>query len=125
MRYEMCTDENIIKLIMKIDEYYYLPAGWDNETNKKTCEECLDKAEFFINEYLFNEDILLPEESIGTGEEVALFWKYDGFYMIIHFYPDKCKVYKDRGGSTINWSANYSKYNMEMVAMILPTLEVR
>lgn len=77
-------NKEILALYVEIDEYYNLPAGWDNETDEATNPKCLDFAKQFIS--LLNSNCIVPEFSAGSGEEVALYWDNGKFYLIIHFF---------------------------------------
>lgn len=110
------TKENKIELISKIKEYYDLPAGWDNETDKPTCRECLDRCLQFTENYLVPEVHYLPEESMGTGEEVALYWDYDNFYMVLYFYPDYCTYYVSSKREDKKEKLSYKEIDLDWLA---------
>lgn len=84
---DLISNQSFLKdkeaLLNEINEYYDLPAGWDNESSEKTNVVCLNYAKEFVNLLSFRHTI--PKFSAGTGEEVALYWEHKNFYLIIHF----------------------------------------
>lgn len=118
---ELCTKSNIDRLASIIEEYYELPAGWDNETKEKTCSKCLDRAREFL--YSLNESNILPEESIGSGEEVALFWDKNDLYFIIHFYPDNLRFYFTKGEQSSSSNLLYEEECLKKLVSLIPVAD--
>lgn len=122
-----CDSHNVKCLLAAVEEYYTLPAGWDNESNEKTSPACLDRLKDFVHHLANNHDLLLPEESMGTGDEVALYWdvlegdEENSFYYIIHFYPDYFRAYYAKGDESDSFIGDYTEGYATKLLSIIPT----
>lgn len=117
---ELCTSKNIQKIINELNEYANLPSGWDNESDKPTDPTSIKFAKWFAK-MLKGTDIL-PIVSCATGDEVALYWKNDSLYFIIHFFEDgKVKFYYDNQETSVELHGVYNvEYNIpdEVYALV-------
>ena len=107
----------IERLLTEIDEYYALPPGWDNESEEATNSTCLDLAKEFVK--LLRPEHSLPDFSAATGEEVALYWQSDQFYLIVHFFKDTslryfCKTSKKKITGTTLASSDTIPQELEL-----------